>query len=122
MFIYILLLIPSIGLLLVVSTASYKELALSNISNNEVNTNYYSICKNNNNHTYLKTVVLQVSVLTMLVSLFIFGFYDFSSNQFQFVQEYHEISTFNLYLGVDGLSIYFVLLTTIIMPISLLSN
>lgn len=116
MFIYILLLIPTIGLLLVVSTASYKEFALSNIAN-ETNTNYYT-----NNHMYLKTVVLQVSVLTMLVSLFMFGFYDFSSNQFQFVQEYHEVSTFNLYLGVDGVSIYFVLLTTIIMPISLLSN
>ena len=33
-----------------------------------------------------------------------------------------EVSPFNFYLGVDGLSIYFVLLTTIIMPVSLLSN
>nr|YP_009642653.1 NADH dehydrogenase subunit 4 [Phlyctis petraea]QCI56405.1 NADH dehydrogenase subunit 4 [Phlyctis petraea] len=48
--------------------------------------------------------------------------FDFSSNQFQFVQEYHEINSFDFYLGVDGLSIYFVLLTTIIIPISLLSN
>ena len=51
-----------------------------------------------------------------------YAFFDFSSNQFQFVQEYHEVSYFSFYLGVDGLSIYFVLLTTIIMPISLLSN
>ena len=29
---------------------------------------------------------------------------------------------FDLYLGVDGISIYFILLTTIIMPIALLSN
>ena len=34
----------------------------------------------------------------------------------------HEVSFYNFYLGVDGLSIYFVLLTTIIMPVSLLSN
>ena len=34
----------------------------------------------------------------------------------------NEVSSFNFYLGVDGLSIYFVLLTTIIMPVSLLSN
>ena len=33
-----------------------------------------------------------------------------------------EVSSFNFYLGVDGLSVYFVLLTTIIMPVSLLSN
>ena len=48
--------------------------------------------------------------------------FDFSSNQFQFVQEYHEISSFDFYLGLDGLSIYFVLLTTIIIPIALLTN
>jgi NADH-ubiquinone oxidoreductase chain 4 len=48
--------------------------------------------------------------------------FDFSNKQFQFVQEYHQVNFFDFYLGVDGLSIYFVLLTTIIMPISLLSN
>lgn len=52
----------------------------------------------------------------------VFILFDFSSNLFQFVQEYHEISSYELYLGVDGLSIYFVLLTTMIMPIALLSN
>jgi NADH-ubiquinone oxidoreductase chain 4 len=29
---------------------------------------------------------------------------------------------YNIYLGIDGISIYFILLTTIIMPIALLSN
>jgi NADH-ubiquinone oxidoreductase chain 4 len=48
--------------------------------------------------------------------------FDFSSNQFQFVQEHYNIQSFDIYLGVDGISIYFVLLTTIIMPIALLSN
>ena len=70
----------------------------------------------------LKSAALKTSVLTLLVSLIIFALFDFSSNQFQFVQEYHEVGSFNFYLGLDGLSIYFVLLTTIIMPISLLSN
>ena len=58
----------------------------------------------------------------MIASLIIFTIFDFSSNQFQFVQEYHEISSFDFYLGLDGLSIYFVLITTIITPIALLSN
>jgi NADH-ubiquinone oxidoreductase chain 4 len=70
----------------------------------------------------LKFTALNTSILTLFVSLVMFAFFDFSSNQFQFVQEYHEVSYFSFYLGVDGLSIYFVLLTTIIMPISLLSN
>jgi NADH-ubiquinone oxidoreductase chain 4 len=38
------------------------------------------------------------------------------------VQEYRKLSSFDLYLGVDGISMYFVLLTTIIIPIALLSN
>ena len=70
----------------------------------------------------IKLIALSTSILNFFVSLVIFIFFDFSTNQFQFVQEYHEISYFDFYLGVDGLSIYFILLTTIIMPISLLSN
>jgi NADH:ubiquinone oxidoreductase subunit 4 (subunit M) len=70
----------------------------------------------------IKLIALTTSILNLSVSLVIFILFDFSTNQFQFVQEYHEISYFDFYLGVDGLSIYFVLLTTIIIPISLLSN
>ena len=69
-----------------------------------------------------KNLALQISVIGLLVFLFVFAICDFSSNQFQFVQEYYEANVFNIYLGIDGLSIYFLLLTTIIMPISLLSN
>ena len=69
-----------------------------------------------------KSISLQISICTLLLSLVMFALFDFSKNQFQFVLEYHEINSFNFYLGVDGLSIYFVILTTIIMPVSLLSN
>jgi NADH:ubiquinone oxidoreductase subunit 4 (subunit M) len=70
----------------------------------------------------IKTIALTTSIVNLFLSLIIFILFDFSSNQFQFVQEYHNISSFDLYLGLDGLSIYFVLLTTIITPIALLSN
>ena len=70
----------------------------------------------------IKYIALTTSVLNLIVSLIIFILFDFSTNQFQFVQEYHEINSLDFYLGIDGLSIYFVLLTTIIMPIALLSN
>jgi len=70
----------------------------------------------------IKTIALSTSIINLIVSLVIFTIFDFSSNQFQFVQEYHEVSSFDFYLGLDGLSIYFVLLTTIITPIALLSN
>jgi NADH-ubiquinone oxidoreductase chain 4 len=70
----------------------------------------------------IKSIALSTSIINLLISLIIFVMFDFSSNQFQFVQEYHEIGYFDFYLGLDGLSIYFVLLTTIISPIALLSN
>src|SRR5436190_2212280 len=70
----------------------------------------------------LKTIALSTTLLNLLISLIIFTFFDFSINQFQFVQEHYKISNFDIYLGIDGISIYFVLLTTIIMPIAMLSN
>lgn len=76
----------------------------------------------NSNTTQIKVIGLSTSIINLLLSLLIFFLFDYSSNQFQFVKEYFEISYFDFYLGLDGLSIYFVLLTTIITPIALLSN
>lgn len=70
----------------------------------------------------IKKIALSTSIINLFISLIVFILFDFSSNQFQFVQEYHQISSFDFYLGLDGLSIYFVMLTTIITPIALLSN
>lgn len=70
----------------------------------------------------IKIIGLSTSIVNLIISLFIFIMFDYSSNQYQFVQEYHQVNTYDVYLGIDGLSIYFVLLTTIIMPIALLSN
>jgi NADH-ubiquinone oxidoreductase chain 4 len=69
-----------------------------------------------------KIIALTMTILNFMLSIFIFIFFDFSYNQFQFVVEPHNISEYNFYLGLDGISIYFVLLTTIIMPIAILSN
>ena len=97
-----LLLIPIIGIY-TISTTIYLDPIKPNIK-------------------YIKHIALITSIINLFYSLIIFIFFDFSSNQFQFVQEYHQLSSFELYLGIDGLSMYFVLLTTIIIPISLLSN
>jgi NADH:ubiquinone oxidoreductase subunit 4 (subunit M) len=72
--------------------------------------------------TLAKITALSVSVLNLLISLFVFILFHNSTNYFQYVEEHYNVQYFDLYLGVDGISIYFVLLTTIIMPIALLSN
>jgi NADH:ubiquinone oxidoreductase subunit 4 (subunit M) len=69
-----------------------------------------------------RTIALFVSTFNFLVSLLLIFFFDFSSNQFQFVIESISINEYNFYLGIDGISIYFVLLTTAIVPIAILSN
>lgn len=88
-------------------------------------TNLQNLFVNFNSRAYLrsiKLIALSASVVNFIVSLIIFIFFDFSYNQFQFVQEPYDIMGYNIYLGIDGVSIYFILLTTIIMPIALLSN
>jgi NADH-ubiquinone oxidoreductase chain 4 len=96
-----LLLIPILGVSIISSSMTY-DLAI--------------------NRTRIKKIALSISIINLFVSLIAFILFDSSSNQFQFVQEHYEISYFNLYLGIDGLSLYFILLTTIITPIALLSN
>jgi NADH:ubiquinone oxidoreductase subunit 4 (subunit M) len=86
------------------------------------------LCKpfvNNNENKSVnndKVIALFITTCNFLLSLFLIFFFDFSSNQFQFVVESININQYDFYLGVDGISIYFVLLTTIIMPIAILSN
>lgn len=74
------------------------------------------------NNLRIKVIGLFSSIVNLIISLIMFIVFDFSGKQFQFIEEQYEINYFDVYLGVDGLSIYFVLLTTIIIPISLLSN
>ena len=97
-----LLIIPIIGILLISMSISYNNLE--------------------KNKKYIKFIALSTTIINLILSIYIYITYDFSINQFQFVQEYHKISYYDFYLGIDGLSIYFILLTTLIMPISLLSN
>jgi len=88
-------------------------------------TNLHSLFVNFNSYAYLKSIkwiAFSTSVVNFIISLVIFVFFDFSYNQFQFVQEPYDIMGYNIYLGIDGISIYFILLTTVIMPIALLSN
>lgn len=78
--------------------------------------------KNDTLYLINKKIGLVVTILNLILSLVIYIVYNHSINQYQFVQESYNVNYLDLYLGVDGLSIYFVLLTTVIMPIALLSN
>jgi NADH:ubiquinone oxidoreductase subunit 4 (subunit M) len=62
-----------------------------------------------------------LGVLNFVVIFIAWALSDFSSNSFQFISySTEEYLGFNI--GVDGISIYFVLLTAIVIPLALLSN
>jgi len=121
MLLLLLLLIPLIGTILVSTNTNSTSLMISPyITNNLSNTHETSPAASPSNR--IKLIGLLTSIVNLFVSIVVFLLFNFSSNQYQFVQEYHSINSIDFYLGVDGISIYFVLLTTIIMPIAILSN
>lgn len=72
--------------------------------------------------TSLKVIALFVTTINLVLSFAIWILFDNSDKHYQFVQEHHNIANFDVYLGLDSLSLFFVLLTTIIFPLSILSN
>lgn len=81
-----------------------------------------SISFKNNDFLLIKFIALTFTIINFILSLFVYIMYDFSGKHYQFIKEEYEINNYDIYLGLDGLSIYFVLLTTLIMPISIISN
>jgi NADH-ubiquinone oxidoreductase chain 4 len=70
----------------------------------------------------MKQIALSASVLTLLISIILWVEFDSSVNDYQFVYEFNQLSAYHFNIGVDGTSLYFVLLTTFITPLCLLSN
>ena len=57
----------------------------------------------NNEVSYYKKIAFITTILNLIISLIIYILFDFSNNQFQFVQEHYDISFYDIYLGVDGI-------------------
>jgi NADH-quinone oxidoreductase subunit M len=71
-----------------------------------------------------RTIGLVASVATFVVSLGILGAFDTGSPGFQLVEEavWVESLNFRYVLGVDGVSLFMVLLTTFLMPLAILAS
>jgi len=64
-----------------------------------------------------KRVALTATSITFLTSLFVLAGFDPSDTSFQFVEERDWLMGLKYKMGVDGISILFVMLTTFIMPL-----
>ncbi len=74
------------------------------------------------NQQKMKKIALLTSVINFFVSLYLWIQFDSNTSHYQFIYEFDQISFCHFNIVVDGLSIYFVLLTTFVTPLALLSN
>ena len=74
------------------------------------------------NKIRMKRITLITMLINFLISIYIWLEFDSSTSQYQFVYEFIELSYCHLNIGIDGISLFFVLLTTFISPIAVLSN
>ena len=76
------------------------------------------------NRFLLRSVALNCSCLTFILSLFLWVFFNKFVGTFQFVEKFFWIPILNLNfsIGVDGISLFFILLTTLLIPICLLAS
>jgi proton-translocating NADH-quinone oxidoreductase chain M len=61
----------------------------------------------------MKKMALIASLINFFISLFLWYQFDSNTTQFQFVSSH---------FGIDGINLYFVLLTTFVTPVAILSN
>ncbi|WP_278920958.1 MULTISPECIES: NADH-quinone oxidoreductase subunit M [Pseudophaeobacter] len=69
-----------------------------------------------------KRLALITTSLTFLVSLGIYTQFDPANTGFQFVEEHDWVFGLKYKMGVDGISVLFVLLTTFVMPLTILAS
>lgn len=134
----LLLIIPLLGSLCIMP---FKE------TDNRNNKTYINNVTNINNRLRMKQIALFASLLNLFVAMILWVQFDSSTSQYQFVEEYTgsgllsflsletilpasvagwqgqgELPLLHFYVGIDGISIYFVLLTAFITPVCILSN
>ena len=71
----------------------------------------------------LKHTALWIAFLNFIISLSLLFSFDLNNSDFQFVEKYAWIeSGISYHLGIDGVSILFVILTTMLVPICILAS
>lgn len=72
----------------------------------------------------VKAYALVVSMITFIISIVLYFSFNTETGEFQFVEKILWIKALNsyYYLGVDGISLLLILLTTLIFPISIIAS
>nr|WBU10908.1 NADH dehydrogenase subunit 4 [Malassezia sp.] len=109
------LLMPLIGVLFIAPSITVAKSSSS--TSTQVKDEVTSQTKN-------KVIALGISIVTFLTSLSLLVLFDPSTPEYQFTFAFSDNSVFtsDFQIGVDGLSVYFVVLTTFLFPISFLAS
>ena len=72
----------------------------------------------------LRIISLFFSFLTFILSLMLWVWFDKSTSQFQYVDQFFWVSSLNLNftVGIDGISLFLILLTTLLIPLCILAS
>ena len=82
---------------------------------------------NKNDKSYknkVKEIGLWTSIINFFLSLALLYSFDKTESQFQFIESFKLINDLNIYyyLGIDGISLSFILLTTLLIPICIITS
>ena len=71
-----------------------------------------------------RSAALATSVVTFVISLLLWGRFDVTKAGFQFEERLDWVPALNIgyHMGIDGISLFFVLLSTLLTPLCILSS
>ena len=87
-------------------------------------TAFFLFFVNNNNNKLIRTISIYSTSITFFISIFLLFGFDKSTIYFQGLHEFSWLNFFNInfIIGIDGISLFFILLTTFLFPICILSS
>ena len=76
------------------------------------------------NIIYIRNIALYSSLITFFMSVLVWVEFDYFISKFQFVNKISWFSSLNInfFVGIDGISLLFILLTTFIFPLCILTS
>lgn len=131
----LLILIPVIGAILILpintniskyfsnnSVTNLQTLAQLETKETDENLNNFLKLKKEKNELLMRQIALTTSLINFFISLFLLYLFDSNNSHYQFISEFNQLNFCHFNFGIDGISIFFVLLTTFVTPIAILSN
>jgi NADH-quinone oxidoreductase subunit M len=84
----------------------------------------FLFCKGEAPGNNSKRIALGISLVTFALSLFILGNFDSAATGYQFEEKFEWIANTGIFyhLGIDGISVYFIILTAFLIPVCILAS